>query len=225
MRRIMAVATVAVLVGCGGSTDVSGSDAGTGGASAAGGSGGHTGGAGGSSASGGSGPVAGECKTDEDCELGSSCCDCMAAPKGKLSMPYCPPDPCFADSCSAMQVDKARCIAGQCILGYDCDGSKVYCNALPPSCPAGQLPRVVNGCWGNCVPMEQCESVPDCFNCPAGTACVVYDAWSSDHHCVTPPAGCSASCSCLGQLLCVDGYDACTEMDDGSAIHCGCPAC
>jgi len=216
MRLTITALSLALLTGCGGSTDSSASDAGVGGSG---------GGSGGTVQTGGSGPVVGECKTDADCELGNSCCDCMAGPKGKLQMPYCPPDPCLTDQCSAKHVSQARCAAGQCILGYDCDASTVFCNALPPECPAGQLPSVENGCWGPCVPADQCLSVPDCFGCPSGTVCVVYDAWTSSHHCITPPAGCATSCECLGKLVCVDGFDACAEMDDGSAVHCSCPAC
>ncbi|MCA9598712.1 MAG: hypothetical protein KC776_35620 [Myxococcales bacterium] len=241
MRRIFLVAAVVLMAGCGGSTNDGGTtDAGVGGTGgsgaggsgggqgATGGSGGATGGSGGQGATGGqagTGPVAGECTTDADCALGSSCCDCVAGPKGKVQLPSCQIQECLVDECTSRQIDQARCIAGQCILGYDCDGSKVFCNAIPPTCPAGQLPRVVGGCWGECVPMTQCASVPDCFSCPSGTACVVYDAQLSTHHCVTPAQGCAADCSCLGQTLCTGGFDICGEFDDGSAIHCSCPAC
>ena len=219
---------------CGGQSSsdggTTGGAAGSGGAS--GGTGGSTGGAGGSvgGAGGGSGGdyvnVVGECKVDADCALQNSCCYCKAAPTG-TSAPYCEPTPCFADQCSVQGVKEARCIAGQCTVARDCDASKVLCNALPPTCPAGQVPSVHSGCWGECVPTTSCSFVGTCFECGPGTACVVTDDQAGgQHHCVTPPAGCSQGCACLADKACIAPYTSCSDgIKDGSAVHCGCPTC
>lgn len=40
---------------------------------------------------------------------------------------------------------------------------EVTCRALPPECPVGTLPGVINGCWtGYCIPEAQCEAPPTC---------------------------------------------------------------
>jgi len=39
----------------------------------------------------------------------------------------------------------------------NCDQRPIACRALPPECPAGQLPEVEGTCWsGACVPLNQC---------------------------------------------------------------------
>jgi hypothetical protein len=46
----------------------------------------------------------------------------------------------------------------------DCDTSKVTCETFAPvTCPDGQVPTVVNRCYGECVPKEQCAPIA----CPA----------------------------------------------------------
>ncbi|MBL4633538.1 MAG: hypothetical protein JKY56_06690 [Kofleriaceae bacterium] len=43
-----------------------------------------------------------------------------------------------------------------------CTGD-VNCRALPPECPAGTTPGIMDGCWsGFCIPLDQCESLPSC---------------------------------------------------------------
>jgi hypothetical protein len=37
-----------------------------------------------------------------------------------------------------------------------CDPDLVRCDRLPPRCIGGQVPSVVAGCWGPCVPIEAC---------------------------------------------------------------------
>jgi hypothetical protein len=232
------ISLVAVLLAtpaCGGSSGSDANpDAGSGGSGASSGSGGTGASAGsggqaasaGSGASGGHEPVVGECVTDDDCELLSDCCNCIAAPKGKVKLPYCEPTPCFADQCSAAEIKQARCIAGQCIKALDCDGSKVLCNGLPPPCEGGEVPSVDEGCWGPCVPAVQCASVANCSDCPGGTSCVVNEAFTSSAHCVNVPAGCAPDCSCLGKAVCTGGFNVCIDkVNDGSAVHCECPAC
>ena len=227
---------VSLSTACGGQSSAEtnatgGADAG-GGAAGSGGTGGTgTGGGGTGGEAGGSGGtpyanVVGECKTDADCTLQNSCCYCDAVPNG-VPAPYCEPTPCFADQCSVMGVKEARCIAGQCTVARDCDGSKVTCNALPPDCPAGQVPSVENSCWGECIPSTSCKFVPTCMQCGPGKACVVTeDMGGAQHHCVNPTASCSQGCGCFGDKACISPYTFCVDgVKDGSAVHCECPTC
>jgi hypothetical protein len=46
---------------------------------------------------------------------------------------------------------------GACGDGYSCDVYRVRCGDPEPSCPDGQVPAVVAGCWGPCVPIAMCR--------------------------------------------------------------------
>ncbi|MBE7478539.1 MAG: hypothetical protein HS104_00925 [Polyangiaceae bacterium] len=215
----------------GGGTSASGGSgaiAGTGGAGAVAGTG-ATAGSGGMGASAGAGGLSGgaigECNTDADCEMVASCCDCVAGKKGTTVGPPCDLALCESDMCTVLGVKEARCIAGQCSIAASCDQKQVFCNALPPTCAVGLTPSVVSGCWGPCIPHQECSEVESCFVCPKETICVVNDAWGSSHHCVNPAPGCSSGCGCLKSLVCIGGYSECGEFDDGSAAHCSCPTC
>lgn len=37
-----------------------------------------------------------------------------------------------------------------------CD-DEVLCDMIPPECPDGQVPEIVNGCYGDCIDVERCE--------------------------------------------------------------------
>ncbi len=58
----------------------------------------------------------------------------------------------------------------------DCNPRNVTCRSLPPTCPMGQVPSVMNSCWGSCVPFAMCPPIP-CMPgqpssfCPAQTQC------------------------------------------------------
>lgn len=232
MRTLALLVLSVSMTACGGESESDSSTGGAGGAGTGGsssGGNGATGATGATSGSGGGGGayvnVVGECKTDEDCELQSSCCYCNAVPKG-VAAPPCESAPCFVDLCGGEGIQQARCIAGQCTLARNCDPKQALCFSMPPTCAPGQVPSVTGGCWGPCVPATSCESVSSCFDCGAAQACVVLDAWQSSHHCVSPPASCSSGCACLGDKACVGSYNACSDgIQDGSAVHCSCPAC
>lgn len=55
-------------------------------------------------------------------------------------------------------------IDAQPSLDPNCDPDDVRCFAVPPECDEGEVPTVVDGCWGECIPaMEcQCETFDDC---------------------------------------------------------------
>lgn len=44
----------------------------------------------------------------------------------------------------------------ECCVGWICDPERVACDSLPPTCPAGYRASVLRGCWGPCVPAENC---------------------------------------------------------------------
>ncbi len=51
----------------------------------------------------------------------------------------------------------------------NCDQRPIACRALPPECPAGQLPEVEGTCWsGACVPLNQCGCTEHAACGPAG---------------------------------------------------------
>jgi hypothetical protein len=47
----------------------------------------------------------------------------------------------------------------------DCDPAKILCKRVAPNCPAYQAPRVVDGCYGDCTPIESCMCETD-SQCP-----------------------------------------------------------
>ncbi|MEM9192935.1 MAG: hypothetical protein AAGF12_27420 [Myxococcota bacterium] len=49
--------------------------------------------------------------------------------------------------------------------GVVCDPRQVLCDAIPPDCPQGRVPEVVQGCWGNCVDIGEC-ACSDPAACP-----------------------------------------------------------
>jgi hypothetical protein len=64
-------------------------------------------------------------------------------------------------SCPGMPYDHI----GSCGDGYSCDSGRVRCADAAPTCPAGQAPAVVAGCWGPCVPIEMCRCDQN-WQCP-----------------------------------------------------------
>lgn len=84
-----------------------------------------------------------------------------------IALPVCGCDgQTYANACEAhvagVSVDKnERCAIAQ---GVDCDETRVACKKARPSCPAGQVPAVVETCWGECVPIDHCacSAANDC---------------------------------------------------------------
>ena len=83
-------------------------------------------------------------------------------------------------------VDRARCSAGRCVLGFECDPAKILCKRLPPVCPPGQVPQVVSGCYGECVDARQCLTVASCAVCGPADVCVRGVAALPGWHCQAP---------------------------------------
>lgn len=220
--------------GTGGSAG-GGAVAGSGGAGAvagtSGGGGVPPGGTGGAPPSGGAPGIAPECTVDGDCTLFSDCCSCIGIPSGS-DEPYGCDMACAIDSCSAAGIKQARCAAGRCVAGFECDPMKSACFSMPPVCPPGRVPSVVGACWGPCVDVTQCSGVPSCAECMQSNAiCVQLDLQGGDTslsaHCVKVPDACSgnATCQCMGSSVCVAPYSACQDFSGIKGMACSCPNC
>jgi hypothetical protein len=61
-------------------------------------------------------------------------------------------------------------------VGYDCDTSKITCQTFAPVvCPDGQVPTVVDECYGECVPKDKCAAVDsDGKNDGSGVVCAAF---------------------------------------------------
>jgi len=106
-----------------------------------------------------------------------------------------------------------------------CNPSVVACDGPIPFCPPGEVPSVENGCWGECVPILECATEPNCDNCQGGF-CAEYVAFTVEYRCVMPSLMCSAlSCGCLAPYFCAAPFDACIEMPTDGLVSCECISC
>lgn len=117
-------------------------------------------------------------------------------------------------------------VAGSGGSGIECNPSESQCYAPTPACPVGEVPSVVDNCWGPCVPILQCATEPNCDSCDLGF-CIEYQAWTIEYRCVIPTLQCSAlACSCLAPYVCVDSFDSCQDAPSGDHdVSCSCPTC
>lgn len=232
-----------LLLGCGGesasdatggSGGASGGGGGVGGSSGTGGSGAATGGSAGTGGlgggSGGAGPASPECASDDDCKRFADCCSCLGMPVSEDPVPC--PALCVQDKCAQLGAPaKASCVAGRCVAGFSCDPAGVFCNSLPPSCKAGEVPLVdaAGTCWeGSCVPAGECKTVKACADCTGDLVCA---SWQTQvgiqNHCVDVPSVCSGdfSCGCLGPSVCTPPYATCADFSGQRGVSCSCPNC
>lgn len=119
------------------------------------------------------------CDSDTDCAAG---CYCDPSQPGGIG--GCA-ESCYCSSDAEAQAggfnwcDEVR---STCMPGTDpnrgtCAG-EVTCNLGAPTCAAGQVPLILNGCYsGECIALEQCEAAPVCevlnteAQCLAGDSC------------------------------------------------------
>lgn len=59
---------------------------------------------------------------------------------------------------------------GNCNDGYNCDARDSVCADSAPSCAAGEVPKVVDGCYGSCVVGTDCRCEFN-WECPEGWQC------------------------------------------------------
>ena len=124
-------------------------------------------------------------------------------------------------ACDARGIQaKAICRSKRCVFDLSCDRSSVTCKAAEPECEAGQVPSVIDTCWGPCIDVAQCRDVTDCTACAAGQVCVRNnDSPFLFTQCVAVEAACSESptCACT---------DACSfSCDETNGIGCFCVVC
>ncbi|MCB9561340.1 MAG: hypothetical protein H6708_13110 [Kofleriaceae bacterium] len=114
----------------------------------------------------------------------------------------------------------------------ECDGA-VYCDSLPPQCPGGTVPGVLNGCWtGFCIPEADCgpRDPGECGgpvacgvpppSCPAGTEPgVANGCWTG--YCIPDWAcGSTQTCEAVGsEAECASRAD-CTPVYEGYGCTC-----
>lgn len=174
-----------------------------------------------------------QCLKDADCMLVNDCCTCAALPRGERP-PACDPKmACLIPSCTQYGgIEQVRCVAGRCILGFDCDATTVNCRRSAPMCPPGQVPRVVTlgnqRCYGECVDARQCLAVPSCMSCARGDLCVKYAPSPQPLHCVPRPPSCGREdgCGCVAPAVCTGAYGVCHNgAAPNPAITCECPTC
>ena len=170
-------------------------------------------------ARGGVPPGGAECEGDDECAVVNDCCTCGVAPI--KSAPGECERLCIQSACDARGIQaKAICRSKRCVFDLSCDRSSVTCKAAEPECEAGQVPSVIDTCWGPCIDVAQCRDVTDCTACAAGQVCVRNnDSPFLFTQCVAVEAACSESptCACT---------DACSfSCDETNGIGCFCVVC
>lgn len=173
-----------------------------------------------------------ECVMDEDCMLVDDCCSCDAIPVGEMA-PECDIKACLINTCASLGLDtpQVACNFGTCeVVEVSCDPALVTCDEPAPKCPAGSAPRVVDGCWGGCIPVEYCDVVPSCDACGDDEACIENQAQVGvSLTCVPMPPSCGGapSCDCLADA-CETPFDTCIDGIDpksGAELACECDVC
>lgn len=74
-----------------------------------------------------------------------------------------------------------------------------FCDGLPPNCPDGTLPGIIDGCWsGYCIPQNACEPAPSCQSVANEATCInrqdclpLYVACEPNENCQYKYWGCS----------------------------------
>jgi hypothetical protein len=165
------------------------------------------------------------CTEDDDCRLVDDCCSCLAVAH-EAAGPACDPKKsCPTTTCAQYGgVERARCVAGRCIVGFECATGPVTCNRQPPFCPRGQTPLAVgpadDRCYGECVDAAQCLAVPGCAACAAGDLCMRTPGTDQLFHCLPRPAGCAPgapTCACAAPA-CIPPYGTCADADAGGIV-------
>jgi hypothetical protein len=221
--------------GAAGSATAGGSPGGAAGTTGASGSGGGavadaSVGAGGFSGGSTDGGVKPECSSDKDCKIFTDCCACEGVPNGETPPSACDVA-CKQNQCAALGLTapQAACVAGRCVVGFECDASKVLCKSVPPTCPPGQIALVAGSCWqGGCVPANECASVKDCAACTGQLICAEFpQRGGSTVHCYDIPTECNGNfgCSCAGAAVCSAPGLACQDLSGLKGIACQCPSC
>ncbi len=173
------------------------------------------------------GPPPAECGGDGDCMVVDDCCSCVVIPQDEPAPP-CPAVDCAATACDGLGFfdPQAVCFGGVCrFREVGCDPTFILCEAPPPDCPEGWLPRVEDNCWQGCVPVEACDTVPGCDWCTEGEICVTFTDLAGLHvDCEPVPVGCDPAdpCACT-PAFCAEGME-CSAVP-GGGVECTCGLC
>jgi hypothetical protein len=122
------------------------------------------------------------------CANGSmDCAPGMIEPGRAGYFEYCAPEPA---------ADRGTCYG------------EVFCDSLPPECPADAVPGVIEGCWsGACIPVAECEPMASCAQAPSEAACIGNAACA--------PIYVGVDCTCdeqTGECTCQDWeFEYCSE--------------
>ena len=119
---------------------------------------------------------------------GGACGDALSPATCARDAWRCPTGMVFVSQCACVGRPPGNCTCGPsgwvCDAGapdagdaVDCDPSHVLCNRIPPTCTGGgEVPSVVDRCWGPCVVFTRCAPIacdPDApaSQCPMNMVC------------------------------------------------------
>ena len=152
------------------------------------------------------------------------------------------PEPGFTNTVGPFErciPEKGSCEGAGCGDPGSCEG-EAECDALPPECPTGTAPGIVDGCWsGYCIPLADCgDGDPDpgtCYGevvegevapeCPAGTTPGIAQGYYTGY-CI-PLDRCEAAPACSeiqAEATCIARED-CTALYQGVGCECVGDAC
>jgi hypothetical protein len=151
------------------------------------------------------------CGADNDCATGEYC--------DSATLECTPTCTCATDADAVAggydYCDESR---GTCLPGIDPIGTcagEVTCNQVRPSCPAGQVALVLDGCYtGQCQTITACEASPACeaygydADCRADTSCASsYTGINCKKPDMTPCQAGDTNCTCASYQYasCHDG--------------------
>ena len=173
--------------------------------------------------------MGGACESDADCVLVEDCCSCTAVHVDD-DVAECDID-CKASVCetSGIPMHPVECRFGTCQLAdVDCNQDLVLCDLPTPKCPDGQLPSVEDDCFtGNCVPVEACNTVPDCSWCGPGETCVgtaTQIGLFSSCEPIDPSCDGMPTCACMGEV-CTNPFMCGEDPGEEDPLGCFCPVC
>jgi hypothetical protein len=111
------------------------------------------------------------------------------------------------------------------VIARSCNPSAILCDAVEPTCPAGQVPSIKGGCWGPCLAPGECSDVSSCKVCDAaGLSCVTIEANAAPvYHCVSKPAACDKNPTCSCMSVCQRPYQC--SAPGSTALTCTCLTC